>query len=62
MGCGLAFKGGKCNYRPDNCIYENTLNFKIPNCSNGLHLVKINENYECIEQREKFKCIKVIIN
>ena len=63
MGCGNSFKGGRCNDGSDplNCIYENSMETGLEKCSGSMMVVQISNKYDCIDQREKLKCIKVLI-
>lgn len=61
LGCGNAYVGGECaaGLLVENCLFASLEDQGVKNCGQLFKLVKIPKLYECKDQREKFKCIKV---
>jgi hypothetical protein len=58
--CGNAFTGGRCGKGPnvEDCLYDNPGEEGARSCNGVLILIQINNQYKCLTQREKFKCVK----
>jgi hypothetical protein len=61
LGCGYAFQGGRCDdgSNPTDCVYDSPTSSGMEKCSGTLQFVRIPSKYECKDQRNKLKCIKV---
>lgn len=57
--CGKANSGGRCEDEdPTNCLYEDVNDKGVSLCSGGNYtLIKIKNDYKCVNQREKLKCV-----
>lgn len=57
--CGNAFTGGKCETGPDvvHCLYEDISVDSAKYCSGNAILVQVPSDYQCVSQRNKYKCV-----
>ena len=57
--CGNGESGGRCDVGPDiiNCLYDDPLVDVAKYCNGNSFMVQVPDNYKCISQRNKFKCV-----
>lgn len=60
LGCGNSFQNGRCLTGPsvEDCVFQQISDFGAEKCTGFMHLIKIPNNYGCVNQRGKYKCIK----
>ena len=57
--CGNGESGGRCDTGPDviNCLYDDPLVDVAKFCNGNSLMVQVPEDYKCISQRNKYKCV-----
>ena len=57
--CGNGESGGRCDTGPDvmNCLYDDPLVDVAKFCNGNSLMLQVPEDYKCISQRGKYKCV-----
>jgi hypothetical protein len=57
--CGNSYTGGRCHEGPnvENCVYNNIADEGAKFCNGVLYFVQISEQYKCLSQKGKWKCV-----